>query len=96
MKGCVLFAHMYAQMDLGVGSVVFSQGLVSAIHIIKNPAYLTAPLIPKLSTAIRKTLPLLILGLLRIVSVKGTEYPVRRFSFTSMSRLVSHESLQGT
>ena len=63
-------------MDLGVGSFVFSQGLVSAIPIIKNPAYLTAPMLPKLSTALRKSLPLLILGLLRTVSVKGTEYPV--------------------
>ncbi|THH32796.1 hypothetical protein EUX98_g1386 [Antrodiella citrinella] len=62
-------------MDLGVGSFVFSQGLVSAIPIIKNPATLTAPMPPKLSDALRKSLPVLILGLLRTISVKGAEYP---------------------
>ncbi|KAH8103095.1 GWT1-domain-containing protein [Cristinia sonorae] len=62
-------------MDLGVGSFVFSQGLVSAIPIIKNPAYLTAPMLPKVSTVLRKSLPILVLGLLRTISVKGTEYP---------------------
>jgi len=62
-------------MDLGVGSFVFSQGLVFAIPIVKNPAYLTAPLFPKLSVALRKSLPVLVLGILRTVAVKGTEYP---------------------
>ncbi|KAK7680315.1 hypothetical protein QCA50_016555 [Cerrena zonata] len=62
-------------MDLGVGSFVFSQGVVSALPIIKNPIYLTAPFLPKVSVTLRKCLPLLILGLLRTVSVKGTEYP---------------------
>ncbi|KAI0073556.1 hypothetical protein K474DRAFT_1686168 [Panus rudis PR-1116 ss-1] len=62
-------------MDLGVGSFVFSQGVVSALPIIKNPTYLTSPLVPKLTTVLRKCLPLLLLGLLRTVSVKGTEYP---------------------
>lgn len=63
-------------MDLGVGSFVFSQGIVSAIPLIKNPAYLTAPLLPKVATVTRKCLPVLLLGLIRTVSVKGTEYPV--------------------
>lgn len=62
-------------MDLGVGSFVFSQGLVSALPIIKNPSYLTSPFLPKFTTVLRKSLPLLILGLLRTISVKGTEYP---------------------
>lgn len=63
-------------MDLGVGSFVFSQGVVSALPIIKNPTYLTAPFLPKVTNTLRKCLPLLILGLLRTVSVKGAEYPV--------------------
>ncbi|KAI0372573.1 hypothetical protein BV20DRAFT_1034621 [Pilatotrama ljubarskyi] len=62
-------------MDLGVGSFVFSQGVVSAIPLVKNPEHLTAPLLPKLTTVLRKCSPVLLLGLLRTISVKGTEYP---------------------
>ncbi|KAI0783212.1 GWT1-domain-containing protein [Abortiporus biennis] len=62
-------------MDLGVGSFVFSQGLVSALPIIKSPTYLTEPIIPKLTYTLRKCFPVLLLGLLRVISVKGTEYP---------------------
>ncbi|RDX41287.1 hypothetical protein OH76DRAFT_1561669 [Lentinus brumalis] len=62
-------------MDIGVGSFVFSQGIVSAIPLVKNPTHLTAPLLPKLSLTLRKCSPVLLLGLLRTMSVKGTEYP---------------------
>ena len=65
------------QMDLGVGSFVFSQGIVSAIPLIKDPAYLMAPVGPKLAATARKCLPVLVLGLLRMLSVKGSQYPVR-------------------
>lgn len=67
-------------MDIGVGSFVFSQGIVSALPLIKDPAYLTAPLIPKVWTVVRKCLPVLALGLIRTLSVKGTEYPVSFFN----------------
>lgn len=63
-------------MDLGVGSFVFSQGVVSAIPVLKDPSYVTASSIPKLITAVKKVLPLLFLGIVRIISIKGTEYPV--------------------
>ena len=63
-------------MDLGVGSFVFSQGVVSAIPLIKDPKYLSAPFFPKLVTTTRKCLPVLILGVIRTLSVKGTDYPV--------------------
>ncbi|KAF7762098.1 hypothetical protein Agabi119p4_8691 [Agaricus bisporus var. burnettii] len=59
-------------MDLGVGSFVFSQGLVSAIPFISQPHYLLQPTIHK---TLRKALPILALGLLRVVLVKGTDYP---------------------
>ncbi|KAL7284819.1 hypothetical protein ACG7TL_002129 [Trametes sanguinea] len=64
-----------SMMDLGVGAFVFSQGVVSAIPLIKDPRHLTEPLLPKLSVVLRKCSPVLILGLLRTISVKGTEYP---------------------
>ncbi|CAE7131728.1 unnamed protein product [Rhizoctonia solani] len=62
-------------MDLGVGSFVFSQGVVSAVPIIKNPGLLRTPLLPKVLTASKKVIPLLLLGLIRVLAVKGTEYP---------------------
>ncbi|PIL36018.1 hypothetical protein GSI_01678 [Ganoderma sinense ZZ0214-1] len=64
-----------SMMDIGVGSFVFSQGIVSAIPLLKNPAHLTEPLLPKVTTVLRKCSPVLVLGLLRTISVKGTEYP---------------------
>lgn len=67
------------QMDLGVGSFVFSQGIVSALPLIKDPQYLKAPMLPKIFTTIRKCSPLLLLGVIRTLSVKGTDYPVSVF-----------------
>ncbi|CAE6438487.1 unnamed protein product [Rhizoctonia solani] len=62
-------------MDLGVGSFVFSQGVVSAVPVIKNPGLLKNPVLPKVLAASKKVIPLLVLGLLRVLAVKGTEYP---------------------
>ncbi|KAF8607314.1 hypothetical protein BDV93DRAFT_488337 [Ceratobasidium sp. AG-I] len=62
-------------MDLGVGSFVFSQGVVSAIPMIKNPGMLQGAVLPKVLTTLRKVIPLLVLGLVRVLAVKGTEYP---------------------
>ncbi|KIK69707.1 hypothetical protein GYMLUDRAFT_34108 [Collybiopsis luxurians FD-317 M1] len=62
-------------MDIGVGSFVFAGGIVSAIPLIKNPAQLAAPMLPKVFRAIRKSLPIILLGLIRVLLVKGTEYP---------------------
>jgi hypothetical protein len=63
-------------MDLGVGSFVFSQGVVSAIQLIKDPAYLTSPVLSKFISVTRKSIPIIVLGLIRVVLVKGTDYPV--------------------
>ena len=66
-------------MDMGVGSFVFSQGIVSATPIIewiKYPAHLRPPLTSEIKSALEKTLPVLVLGLIRVVLVKSTEYPV--------------------
>ncbi|KAF8800890.1 hypothetical protein BYT27DRAFT_7116401 [Phlegmacium glaucopus] len=62
-------------MDLGVGSFVFSQGIVSAIQLIKDPTYLTSPIMPKLLRVTRKSFPIIVLGLVRVILVKGTDYP---------------------
>ena len=69
-------------MDLGVGSFVFSQGLVSAIPILKDVSVLEEPSLPKIFQAMKKAFPLLVLGLTRVILVKGVDYPVckiRRF-----------------
>lgn len=63
-------------MDLGVGSFVFSQGLVSAIPFISQPYYLLEPTTSKLIKTVRKSIPILALGLIRVLLVKGTDYPV--------------------
>ena len=65
------------QMDMGVGSFVFSQGIVSAIPLIKDPSYLTSSLPSKRLKVTRKSLPVIVLGLVRVLLVKETEYPVR-------------------
>ncbi|KIL66037.1 hypothetical protein M378DRAFT_161257 [Amanita muscaria Koide BX008] len=62
-------------MDLGVGSFVFSQGVVSALPILKHPNYLTSPFFPKLLSTTRKTFPIIVLGLIRVLLVKATDYP---------------------
>ncbi|KAG6380285.1 GWT1-domain-containing protein [Boletus reticuloceps] len=62
-------------MDVGVGSFVFSQGIVSAIPLIKDPFQLHADVKPKLYRIIKKILPIVVLGIVRVLLVKGTEYP---------------------
>jgi phosphatidylinositol glycan class W len=66
-------------MDMGVGSFVFSQGIVSAIPVIqfvKYPADFRPSLRLEILSVLEKSLPVLVLGLLRVVLVKGTQYPV--------------------
>lgn len=65
------------KMDLGVGSFVFSQGIVSAIPLLKNPSHLVSSIPTKLYNVIRKAIPIILLGLVRVILVKGTDYPVR-------------------
>ncbi|KAF7289950.1 Cytochrome P450 [Mycena indigotica] len=62
-------------MDLGVGSFVFSNGVVSAIPLLKSPQHLQSPLLPKLGYILRKSVPIIALGGIRVLLVKGTDYP---------------------
>ncbi|KAL1632249.1 Glucosaminyl phosphatidylinositol (GlcN-PI) nositol acylation protein [Neofusicoccum ribis] len=62
-------------MDLGVGSFVFAAGLVSARSILKQQATgKSQTLASRLYASIRHSLPLLVLGLIRLYSVKGLDY----------------------
>lgn len=63
-------------MDAGVGSFVFSLGIVDARPILKRPPEMHgAPVWKDVWCSTRKTMPLLVLGLVRILFVKGVDYP---------------------
>lgn len=72
-------------MDTGVGSFVFSQGVVSAIPLLRDPAYLTGSLRRKVISVSWKNLPVLVLGLVRVLLVKGTDYPVSSVTSPAMA-----------
>lgn len=79
-------------MDLGVGSFVFSQGLVSALPIVKDPTYLRAPVADKLGKTGRKAFPMFALGIVRVLLVKGTDYPVSTLYLTANNNRSSNLS----
>ncbi|RCK66866.1 GPI-anchored wall transfer protein 1 [Candida viswanathii] len=67
-----------SMMDLGVGSFVFSMGLANSRQLIKNYTgkytfslynYLTS-----IKRNVIKSVPILVLGVIRLISVKGLEY----------------------
>lgn len=63
-------------MDLGVGSFVFSAGVVSARPILKDRlAGRATGLSSRLYSSAKHSLPLFALGFIRIYSVKGLEFP---------------------
>ncbi|KAJ9476259.1 GPI-anchored wall transfer protein 1 [Pseudozyma hubeiensis] len=61
-------------MDMGVGSFVFSLGIISASPFLKSPENRFRGARRQLWSDFRKCLPLLALGMVRVVSVKGVEY----------------------
>jgi phosphatidylinositol glycan class W len=63
-------------MDLGVGSFVFSGGVVSARSLLKSRINDSKrlPLAKRLIASTRHSIPLLVLGLIRLYSVKGLDY----------------------
>lgn len=63
-------------MDMGVGSFVFSSGIVSAKPVIKAHLVSAPPprLLSRLKSSMRASLPLLLLGFVRLVMVKGVDY----------------------
>lgn len=66
-------------MDVGVGSFVFALGIIGARPFLAPPDPATiAQLWPSFLRSFRKSVPTLLLGLIRVAMVKGVEYPVRR------------------
>ena len=62
-------------MDMGVGSFVFSAGIVAARPVLKERAEgRPTPLGSRLVKSLRHSLPLLVLGVIRLLSVKGLDY----------------------
>ncbi|KAI9370074.1 GWT1-domain-containing protein [Aspergillus egyptiacus] len=64
-------------MDLGVGSFVFSGGVVSARSVLKDResgASKKKTLTQRFASSLRHSIPLLVLGLVRLFSVKNLDY----------------------
>lgn len=65
-------------MDLGVGSFVFSAGIVSSRVVIRGQqnkgSVKNVGLASRMLQALRHSLPLLVLGIIRLISVKNLEY----------------------
>lgn len=62
-------------MDIGVGSFVFSAGLVSSRPVLKaRLAGKKTSLSSLLKTSLRSSMPLFVLGVIRLYSVKGLDY----------------------
>lgn len=62
-------------MDIGVGAFVFSAGVVGARPVLKERAEgRGTPLLRRLAYSMRHSLPLLVLGVIRLLSVKGLDY----------------------
>lgn len=62
-------------MDIGVGSFVFSAGIVGARPVLKERAEgKTTAIAQRLLSSLRHSLPLLTLGVVRLLSVKGLDY----------------------
>ncbi|KAL5119780.1 Glucosaminyl phosphatidylinositol (GlcN-PI) nositol acylation protein [Pleosporales sp. CAS-2024a] len=61
-------------MDMGVGSFVFTAGVVSVRSSLKEGTGRRPPLSQRLVTSFRHSIPLLVLGTVRLISVKGLDY----------------------
>ncbi|KAL2675301.1 Glucosaminyl phosphatidylinositol (GlcN-PI) nositol acylation protein [[Neocosmospora] mangrovei] len=66
-------------MDLGVGSFVFSGGVVAARPVLREKAVgrttgRATPLTHRVIHSMRHSIPLLVLGVIRLLSVKGLDY----------------------
>ncbi|GAA5823039.1 hypothetical protein JCM10212_004226 [Sporobolomyces blumeae] len=60
-------------MDLGVGSFVFSLGVVSALPLLRQMEL--RPYFISVSNSLKRSVPIIVLGLVRVAMVKGVDYP---------------------
>jgi len=63
-------------MDMGVGSFVFTSGVVSARSSLKANTEARPSLYKRLVVSIRHSIPLLVLGYIRLLSVRSVDYAV--------------------
>ncbi|KAJ4292543.1 Glucosaminyl phosphatidylinositol (GlcN-PI) nositol acylation protein [Kalmusia sp. IMI 367209] len=61
-------------MDMGVGSFVFANGVVSVRSSLKTEIGKLPPFSKRLIASLRHALPLVVLGTIRLISVKGLDY----------------------
>jgi phosphatidylinositol glycan class W len=62
-------------MDMGVGSFVFSAGVVAARPVLREKMTGRFTRLPqRMAQALRHSIPLLVLGVVRLLSVKGLDY----------------------
>jgi phosphatidylinositol glycan class W len=61
-------------MDMGVGSFVFTAGVVSVRSSLKKQTGRRASLSQRFTASFRHAIPLLVLGIVRLISVKGLDY----------------------
>lgn len=61
-------------MDMGVGSFVFAAGIVAARQQLKEQHAASPSFVARFKTAMRHALPLFVLGLVRLWTVKGLDY----------------------
>ncbi|KAK4503447.1 hypothetical protein PRZ48_004362 [Zasmidium cellare] len=61
-------------MDVGVGSFVFAAGIVAARQQLKEQHSATRSMVNRLKQSLRHSLPLFVLGIVRLLSVKGLDY----------------------
>lgn len=73
----MMLTHLM-QMDIGVGSFVFSMGIVSASPLLRTVG--VVPLLSSLRRAVVHSLPIIGLGVVRVLMVKGVDYPVSALS----------------
>ncbi|KAK5170896.1 Glucosaminyl phosphatidylinositol (GlcN-PI) nositol acylation protein [Saxophila tyrrhenica] len=61
-------------MDMGVGSFVFAAGMVAARQQLKEQHSASRSITARLKASMRHALPLFVLGLIRLWTVKGLDY----------------------
>lgn len=61
-------------MDIGVGSFVFALGIVSALPLLRSKDRRT--FLPAIWGSVKRSASVLALGAVRVIMVKGVDYPV--------------------